>query len=85
MCIRVQATHVASATNLCHPGRWLGSMSRPASRARGMSVMCATSYIQVDPILKQHKRVSHGPDAPEPDEAFFCPHCNRVQGEEDHA
>ena len=28
-------------------------------------------------ILKQCKRVSHGADAPEPDEAFCCPHCNK--------
>ena len=38
--------------------------------------VCNKSYTSSS-ILKKHKRVSHGPDAPEPDEAFFCPHCNK--------
>ena len=41
--------------------------------------VCNKSYASLS-ILKQHKRVSHGADAPEPDEAFFCPHCNKWYG-----
>ena len=44
--------------------------------------------MQVQSILKQHKKVSHMVQVPpELDEAFFCPAlCNKkIQGEEEHA
>ena len=38
--------------------------------------VCQKSYASQS-ILKQHKKVPHGTGAPEPDEAFFCPHCDK--------
>ena len=41
--------------------------------------ICQRSYASQS-ILKQHKKVAHGTGAPEPDEAFFCPHCDKRYG-----
>ena len=74
MCIRVQATHVA--TNLSFR-KMLGQHKQACKQGKRHECdVCNKSYASSS-ILKQHKRVSHGPDAPEPDEAFFCPHCNK--------
>ena len=41
--------------------------------------VCQKSYASQS-ILKQHKKVVHGTGAPEPDEAFFCPHFDKRYG-----
>ena len=41
--------------------------------------VCQKSYASQS-ILKQQKKVAHGTGAPEPDEAFFCPHCDKRYG-----
>ena len=41
--------------------------------------VCQKSYAS-QYILKQHKKVAHGTGAPEPDGAFFCPHCDKRYG-----
>ena len=28
--------------------------------------------------MKQHHKANHGVDAPEQDEGFYCPHCNKL-------
>ena len=73
MCIRVWDTPAANVINLSSRKMFRQYEQACKEGKRHECDVCHKSYASQS-ILKQHKKVSH---APEHDEVYCCPHCNK--------